>query len=507
MKIKNITLSLLLGLSVSSAIAESQYYARVPVNVKFSSASPEAPQEPIALSLSAEALPAGTVGEPYSFNLLDRLTITGGSGSHNYSDTTWSMKAGDTLPPGLSLSGSMISGTPTEKNEAGTSFEVTGTYQDASGQQVYTIVVGGQTFSVTLIDAGDYHTCALTTVGGVKCWGSDSHGQLGDGGTNESQNTPVDVVGLTSGVASVTAGGNHTCAVTTSGAVKCWGSDEYGQLGNGGTNVNASTPVEVTDLDSGISSVTAGYSHSCAKTTTGGVKCWGRDNAGQLGDSVSFSDKSTPVDVFGLNSGIVSLTTGGSHNCVLNQFGGIKCWGADAYGQLGNDTNYTNRGTPTDVSGLSSGIAGVYAGGGHTCALTTEGGVKCWGHDTFGQVGDGIQNSNKMTPVNVWNLGSGVKSLGLGLSHSCAIMTSGGVKCWGRDNQGQLGDGGTNTDKTTPVDVSGLSAGVASVTAGAYHSCAVTTTGGLKCWGLNGNGQLGDGGTSSSVNTPVDIIP
>src|SRR3990170_2637750 len=224
------------------------------------------------------------------------------------------------------------------------------------------------------VTAGGMHTCALTTGGGVKCWGANGFGQLGDG-TTTYRTTPVDVAGLSSGVAAVTAGDWHTCALTTVGGVKCWGANGFGQLGDGRT-ANRPTPVDVTGLSRGAAAVTAGGAHTCALTTGGGVKCWGANGFGRLGDGTT-TDRTTPVDVTGLSSGVAAVTAGDWHTCALTTVGGAKCWGANGFFQLGDGTR-TDRTTPVDVAGLPSGVAAVAAGGSHTCAVTTGGGVKCW---------------------------------------------------------------------------------------------------------------------------------
>ncbi|HRJ15235.1 MAG TPA: putative Ig domain-containing protein, partial [Saprospiraceae bacterium] len=483
-----------------AATAENQYLVRVPANVNLSAATPEAPAEPISVVLSPEALPAAMVNEPYSFNLADRLSITGGTGSYNLGDVAWSLKAGDALPPGLALENGTIAGTPTVKNEAGTSFEVTGTYQDASGKQVYTIVVDGQVLKVTQIVTGIKHTCAVTLSGGAKCWGLNNDGQLGDGSTAQRL-TPVNVSGLTSGVASLTAGGYHTCAVTSGGAVKCWGRNASGQLGDG-TAAQRLTPVDVSGLTSGVASLTAGEVHTCAVTTSGGAKCWGSNGTRALGDNSS-TNRLTPVDVSGLTSGVASLTAGSNHTCAVTTSGGAKCWGYNEYGRLG-DGSTTTRGAPVDVSGLTSGVASMTAGYGHTCALTATGGVKCWGNNSLGQLGDG-STTTRWTPVDVSGLTSGVAKIEAGNYHACAVTTAGGAQCWGVNNYGVLGDGSA-TSRLTPVNVNGLTSGVDSLTAGEYHTCAITTSGGAKCWGYNFSGQLGDG-TSTNRATPVDVLP
>ena len=183
------------------------------------------------------------------------------------------------------------------------------------------------------------HTCALNTAGGVKCWGSNFFGQLGDGTSFNIRTTPVDVVGLTSDVAAVSAGRVHTCALTRLSGVKCWGLGDFGQLGDGTSGKSRTTPVDVVGLKGGVAAVSAGTSHTCAVTTVGGVKCWGE----------SFSN--APVDVSGLTSSVAAVSAGGFHTCALTVSSGVKCWGDNRSGQLGDGTN-TDRTTAVDVMGF-----------------------------------------------------------------------------------------------------------------------------------------------------------
>lgn len=694
--------------------------------------------------------------------------------------------------------------------------------------------VDGLSSGVAKAAAGDIHTCALTLAGGVKCWGSGPHGELGNG-TAEDALTPVDVVGLGTGIRDIAVGATHTCAVTTLGAVKCWGHNNEGQLGNGSTS-NALAPVQVQGLSSGARSITAGYAHTCAvmedgtarcwggnawgvlgtdtvygSTTPieltslgstvsqmaageyhtcaadvgGGVRCWGFNESGQLGDGTTTA-RSNPQSVVGLGqsaqkimftppatltagaaqslsatatSGLAvtfdtwtpatcaisagqvtatagalcgirasqagnadtpsapqklavvtvlgaprvdrprsdlitrtsariaatateaagftisgrgfvyargdvnpdpriggpgvtvvsvpgaggdfsadlspletgvrysfkgyvasslgvgysvgasfaalprpgsvslfdgdgqivsagervpvspsvivrdavgnplqgvpvtfSITMGGGelagarpftdvsgvarverwtlgtsgkhlgdqvvaivpglesspvrfwatgvstddtklsvgnfHTCLATQSGNAKCWGDNLDGQLGNGTN-TSRSSPVDVAGIGGEVVSISAGGYHTCAVTRAGGVKCWGYNGYGALGNGTVLSFN-TPVDVYGLTGGVKSVSAGLFQTCAVTTAGGVKCWGNNANGQLGDGST-TQRNTPVDVVGLSSGVTSVSVGGYHACAVTSLNGIKCWGYNGYGELGDGTTTSRL--------
>ena len=447
-------------------------------------------------------LPAGEVNWPYSYDLKQLLSVTGDS-AYNASGVTWSLSSG-ALPAGLSLGGNgVISGTPTTKDAVGSSFQVSATYKAKTGQQAYTIVVNGAVLHVTQISAGREHSCAVTTSGGVKCWGSDVYGQLGNDAMLVNKPTPVDVQGLTSDVISVSAGQYHTCALTRSGGAKCWGLDNGGQLGNDASVVNQPTPVDVRGLTSGVTSIFAGGYYSCALTIAGGVKCWGSDSNGQLGDDASLVGQPTPVNVQGLTLGVASISVGYLHACAVLTAGGTKCWGYNGHGQLG-DNSTSQKPTPVSVQGLTSGVSSVFAGGYHTCAVTTSGGLKCWGWDSSGQLGDNATIADKPTPVDVLGLTSGVASVSAGYTHTCAVTTVGGLKCWGWNAYGQLGNNSA-TNASTPVDVLGLASDVISVSAGWNHTCAVTTAG-PKCWGYNNVGQLGDN-SATDKPTPVYVAP
>ena len=246
------------------------------------------------------------------------------------------------------------------------------------------------------VSAGDLHTCAVTTAGGLKCWGLNVSGQLGDG-TNTDRNTPVDVSGLSSGVAAVSVGTYHTCAVTTAGGLKCWGDNTYGQLGNG-TTTDSLTPIEVSGLATGVAAVSAGVFYTCAVTTASGLKCWGLNASGELGDG-TIIDRTTAVEVSGLTSGVAAVAAGGNHTCAVTTAGGLKCWGYNNRGQLGDATN-AGRATPVDVAGLTDGVVAVSAGGSHTCAIAALDRLECWGRNFSGQLGDGT-TMDRNTPVDV----------------------------------------------------------------------------------------------------------
>jgi alpha-tubulin suppressor-like RCC1 family protein len=364
-------------------------------------------------------------------------------------------------------------------------------------QRLTPVTVANIASGATSVDAGLSHTCALVS-GGVKCWGQNVNGQLGDG-TQSQQLTPVDVVGLTSGVSAITLGAAYSCALTTANGIKCWGSNQHAEIGDGTLVTPRLTAVDVLGLTSGVSAVSAGNKHTCA-LVGGAVQCWGDDSTGQLGDFAT-TQRLTPYPVTG-QPNVKSASAGGLHTCAVVGIGAVKCWGANDNGQLG-DNSIVQRQTAVDVVGLSSGVVSVVTGATHSCALTTSGGVTCWGGNSNGQLGDGT-NTQRLTPVNVTGLSSGVRAIAAGDNHTCALTNAGGVKCWGQNTTGQIGDG-TQTDRWTPVNVTGLASGVIAVDAGAAHTCALTTGNGVKCWGWNGFGQIGDN-SMSERDTAVDVV-
>jgi alpha-tubulin suppressor-like RCC1 family protein len=312
------------------------------------------------------------------------------------------------------------------------------------------------------------HTCALTRSGGVQCWGYNGHDELGTGRGDSLPYsvTPVGVDGLSNGVTAVSAGVRHSCAVTSAGGVTCWGANHSGALGDGTTGRHFA-PVAVSGLSSGATAVSAGHDSSCALLGTGGVECWGEGYG------------LTPTNVPGLTSGVTAISSGFRVTCALTNAGGVKCWGG-RYGP-----------TPVEVPGLSSGVISI-ATGSPSCVVTSGGRAKCWGADS------------NWSPVDLPGLGPGVTAIAAGGGHACAVTSAGGVKCWGSNEFGQLGDG-TTSDRSTPGDVSGLKSGVAAISAGTFHACAVMRAGGVKCWGLNASGMLGDG-TSTNRLGPVDVV-
>ena len=302
----------------------------------------------------------------------------------------------------------------------------------------------------------------------MKCWGLNQNGQLGDNGASLIRFAPADVSGLTSGAAAIAAGLLTTCAVTTGGAAKCWGANGVGQLGDGTTTSPALVPVNVSGLASGVAAIATYGGHSCALTTVGGVKCWGQNNSGQLGTGFPPNSSLVPVDVISAPSmpaltGANAIAVNFASSCALKN-GGVLCWGDNSVGQLGNNLVFSSSNVPVSVlSGDSlpplGGVDAIATGRSHVCALTNVGGVKCWGFNSSGQLGEGGNAPfSRATPVDVLTAPgmsplAGVSAVTAGEQHTCALMISGGVKCWGANFAGQVGDNSSNNYRFSPVDV------------------------------------------------------
>ncbi|MCE1173886.1 MAG: hypothetical protein LWW77_04665, partial [Propionibacteriales bacterium] len=348
---------------------------------------------------------------------------------------------------------------------------------------------------IAQIFASNDRTCGLTTTRDAVCWGTGSSGGLGNG-LSVNEPTPQTVTAVSTTVTSLATGANHTCASTSTGGVRCWGQGTAGQLGLG--SANTYTGVDVPNLPSNVTSVAGGSQFSCALSSSGAVMCWGANTGGQLGrgsvDSPNTTSSTTPVSVTGLSSGVTAITTGWAHACALMSDSTVKCWGGNASGQLGIGTS-TDVSYPVAVPGLT-GVVAISAGMNHTCAVTSAGAAWCWGANTYGALGDGTTTLQK-SPQLVPTLGSGVVSISAGTSYTCAVLTGGAVQCWGYNNAGQLGLGNT-TNATTPQPV--IADGMTAVTTGSGHTCALATDGSARCWGGNTNGQLGAGdlGTHST---------
>jgi alpha-tubulin suppressor-like RCC1 family protein len=389
---------------------------------------------------------------------------------------------------------------------------------------------------VVQLDVGGRHACAVTSAGAAKCWGDNTNGILGDG-TTTARAWAGDVMGLTAGVTAVTTSRGwdamnpdvaHTCALMSGGIVRCWGDNQFGQLGVGTTTGFAAVPAAPVALSSPAVAISAGWGHTCALLSDGTVECWGYNRERQLGDTTTV-DRSTPVPVAGL-ANVVQISAGPSTTCALTSAGGVKCWTPPSI------TPPEPVPPPSDIAGMTSGVASVSSGGSkihscvlsgfgsnvtetcqkvligtqqgesHICAAMVDGAIRCIGANEEGQLGDGTTTPGG-TGAGVSGLGSGGMQVsaagflsgavpfgnppsGVNGAHSCAVTTAGTVKCWGRNYCGLLGNGGTadcdvthNVFSATPVDVAGIS-NAQSVSAGGEFACALTTTGAVRCWGV-----------------------
>ena len=364
----------------------------------------------------------------------------------------------------------------------------TSTYTSASTSTTLTVEAAPE---ITHLSLSNVSSCALTSTGAMKCWGSNAYGQIGTLASNQ-QKTPIDVPGFTNNISAIAVGDSRMCALTTAGEVKC--------IGNGVADSN--NP----GISAGAISISSGYANSCALMSYGGVKCWGDNWTGQLG-SGTWVNTSPAVNVKGLTSGVTAITSGIMHSCALLSSGSVKCWGANNYGQLGDGTT-SNRNEPAQVSGLTSGVVSISGGYEHTCAVLTNGEAKCWGKNGYGELGDGT-TTNKSVPTSVKKVDgqpiSGIASISGGLRHTCAITTGGAAKCWGFNGNGSLGIG-TLIDSVTPVNVDGLDSGVLSIDAGkSFTTCATVTGASVKCWGGSWAGNVGDGYTTDR-SSPVNVV-
>ena len=336
-------------------------------------------------------------------------------------------------------------------------------------------------------------TCAVMENGTVTCWGDNSDGQLGNVlyAPGSRSTLPIPVTGLT-GATQVGVGVNHNCALVGTG-VRCWGRNDVGQLGNGTTN-SSNVPVQVLGLGGGtpVRQISVGYPRTCALLVDGTVRCWG------AGAGTGGTNDPTPVAVGGL-TGVTQIAAGSGHTCALLGDGTVRCWGTNANGQLGNGTT-TDSLLPVDVVGLA-GVTQITAGSDHTCALDAVGDVRCWGMNYFGQLGRGSSSSDPATTPDLVLRNLEATSIDAGGVVTCALVAGGAVSCWGGNEQGSLGNGITR-DSARPTLVLGMT-GATSASAGG-HSCATLPGGRAACWGSNWSGELGDGTLRPrSVASPV----
>ncbi len=357
------------------------------------------------------------------------------------------------------------------------------------------------------------HACVLTAASGVACWGRNDEGQLGNGsaGAAFSSGTPVPVTGLSSGVVAVVTGYNHACALTTGGAVKCWGLNDEGQLGSN-TGTNSALPIDVS-LGAPVAAIAAGWKHTCVLTTAGAVQCWGGNSRGQLGDG-STTPRAPGDNAFPIASGAKQISATIHTTCATLLDGTVKCWGDNTGGQTGdpgngltlNTTPYTVK-LADHVTNLG-GVDHVATGGVHTCAALTNGSAMCWGANEHGQLSNaGSVSTAQPDPSIVTGLPGPVVRIDAGYQHTCAIVTGGAAFCWGNNDYAQLGnDFNTHNPTPTPQAVGAIGVSAIDLAAGADTTCFLLQGGSVRCAGNTAEGQVGNGSTAGSASysaTPV----
>jgi alpha-tubulin suppressor-like RCC1 family protein len=390
----------------------------------------------------------------------------------------------------------------------------------------------------------------------VKCWGANTEGQSGTGSNAARVLSPTYVLTQPGGpplqgVSMISSGADFTCALTSSGGVKCWGSNIVGQLANG-TTVGRATPGDVANLGGRATAVSAGSLHACALIQDATVRCWGRNEFGQLGDG-TFGDtdpmtqdnnRLTPVAVPGL-AGVLEVSAGGNHTCAVTADTTVKCWGINITAQLGDGRGGWDcclapiplSASPVNVCDdfdlvddicdqTLVGASTVTTGLSHSCAGMFDTTVRCWSSNGEGELGDGrscLSDPSAFwctTPVEVCKALDpnepncterliGVVSATAGQNHTCAVTWPSSVKCWGENDGGfgQVGDGGIcGLTCPLPVPVAALGTGVSTTDAGSFHTCVAKADGSSWCWGQNFWGQLGGGACCLDEPQPVLVI-
>ena len=359
--------------------------------------------------------------------------------------------------------------------------------------------------SVAALQAGGASSCALFEDGSLTCWGSNRHGQLGTGKSGASILSPQTVETGDKTAMAIDGGLGHTCALfedeDSNVFLWCWGENDVGQVGTS-DSVTRLVPTSIYEDDV---SFTTGYKHTCALGTNNLV-CWGENGAGQLGvgDTINRFYTNLAYVNLGTNKSGKAISAGNEHTCAILNDDKIKCWGKGGSGRLGNG-GASDSSTPVAVTmGDSVTAVKISAGREHTCAIFNDNKVYCWGRNNGGQLG--IGSTTDSTTPSVLDLGTDktATTISAGNNHSCAILNDNSVKCWGTNSFGQLGDG-SKTRRTSPIAVNlGTNRTATAIHAKGDYTCAILDNGSLKCWGRNSVGQLGDG-TTTNRNTPTAV--
>lgn len=365
----------------------------------------------------------------------------------------------------------------------------------------------------TAIACGARHSCALTDLGRVYCWGNDMRGQVGDDSFPDAM--PVVGAALVSGFPEGTTlealdlGDDFSCALDRGVAVWCWGSNDAGQLGNPSVSGMAAVPTRVMLGDAVPTELAVGGSHACVLDDTEHLLCWGQNQLRQLGDGTT-TNQPMPIAVLPTTT-FTAITAGAGHTCALSA-AGVSCWGSNALMQLGTEADPPGTGissassTPIDVAFPGGPPTSLVAMGFHTCGARGAS-FACWGWNVSSQLAVGMPNRIAApTPVMLGGAigvmgGGGDLALGFGGGHTCAVVDR-IARCWGRNAEGQLGRGATSFPSAEPTNVLTLSE-VTAIDGGWYHTCAVANGVGY-CWGESSDARLGLE-SASDIASPIAV--
>lgn len=350
------------------------------------------------------------------------------------------------------------------------------------------------------VSAGFDHTCGVTSTNDLWCWGNNYYGQLGVGDQNH-RSAPVRVDPRGKWIA-VSSGQNHTCGIQKDYSLYCWGDNRNGILGTGTT---APVHIKPTLVGRLWWAVSAGSNHTCGLRTSGEAYCWGSGHRGQIGSGENIGYATSPQRV-AFNGNWAAISAGLYGTCGLDTKGTRYCWGNDMMGGLGLGTQLSITNTPTklpeDSGWASIDLGELYAG----CGVSQGKYVYCWGYNNNGKLGVGDEE-NRYEPTRTLGGGKWIQ-VTMGAGHTCGLKTSGSVYCWGNNRQGQLGIGTSSIDESaTPVSISGGGSAPqwSALSAGNNHTCGIRSDGILLCWGNNHKGQLGVGDTAIR-RSPTKVI-
>jgi alpha-tubulin suppressor-like RCC1 family protein len=347
--------------------------------------------------------------------------------------------------------------------------------------------------------------CAVLSTGGVKCWGDNYYGQLGNGTTVKYSDVPVSVKNITTATAITGGNGADTygyCALLSTKHIDCWGYGLNGELGNGTLTISH-VPVPVKNITNAATLI-SGHAGYCAVLSTGHMSCWGYGDDGELGNGTPTFESDVPVAVTGITdvTAVASDDNLGSYCAVLST-GQVKCWGTGGYGELGNGTTKGSD-KPVAVTGITDATAVASDGDGESyCAVLSTGHMNCWGYNVDGELGDGTAAQSDV-PVAVNNVTTATAVVGSAYGF-CALLSTEHVDCWGDNFEGELGDGTTVPDSDVPVAVHTIT-NAATLIRGIYGFCALLTTSHVDCWGYDFDGELGDGIFTTYSDVPVAVL-